>query len=96
MSDLVYNISPASLTLGAVLARGADGVTLYKAQLLQGQTQIQVPSPNYLSVVSACYILDTKIAVGGCEAVSYYRCLGCCGFGVELDEGGPYCTGCFS
>ena len=38
----IYNIEPTSLTLGAVLARGAYGTVLYQADLQQGGRSIQV------------------------------------------------------
>ena len=41
-SHSIYNIAPAALSLGAVLARGANGTTLYIADLLQGPSSIQV------------------------------------------------------
>ena len=59
MSDPVFNISPASLTLGAVLARGLNNVTLYKAELLQGQTKIQVRCPHEATGILLLAILLT-------------------------------------
>ena len=41
-TDSVYTSAPESLTLGAVLARGSSGITLYKAELLLGQHTLQV------------------------------------------------------
>ena len=45
----VFNIAAKSLTLGAVLARGANGTVLYKADLRQGEKTFQV-------LVHACTI----------------------------------------
>ena len=43
MSDTsVFNISPSALRLGARLAGGDNGTTLYKADLLQGERSFQV------------------------------------------------------
>ena len=50
-TDSIFNIVPASLTLGAVLARGSPGITLYKADLLLGQRTLQV---QLLTGFSAC------------------------------------------
>ena len=41
----VFSIAQESLTLGAVLARGANGTVLYKANLRQGERTIQVLVP---------------------------------------------------
>ena len=41
-TDFVLNIARASLTLGAVLAQGLPGITLYKADLLLGQHTLEV------------------------------------------------------
>ncbi len=49
-TDSVYNIAPASLSLGAVLARGSPGITLYKADLMLGQHTLEV----HLLVVLVC------------------------------------------
>ena len=38
----IYNIEQTDLTLGAVLARGAYGTVLYKADLQQGDRSFQV------------------------------------------------------
>ena len=38
----VYNIEPSSLRLGAVLARGSPGVTLYLADLQLGKHETMV------------------------------------------------------
>ena len=43
MSDtFIFNISTSALKLGPVLAHGASGTTLYKADLQQGQRSFQV------------------------------------------------------
>jgi len=43
MADtIVFNIVPASLRLGAVLARGSPGVTLFLADLQLGKHAIKV------------------------------------------------------
>ena len=52
-SDSVFNIAPASLVLGAVLARGSPGITLFKADLLLGQRTLQV---QLLTVFSVCLL----------------------------------------
>lgn len=41
-SHSISNIATTALKLGAVLGRGANGSTLYIADLLQGQRSIQV------------------------------------------------------
>ena len=38
----VFNIDSASLTLGAVLAKGSSGITLYRAELQLGTRPIEV------------------------------------------------------
>ena len=38
----VFNIDPASLKLGAILARGSPGVILYQAELQLGKHATQV------------------------------------------------------
>ena len=48
-SNSIYNIAAASLTLGAVLARGANGTTLYQANLVQGQRSFQVQTSAAIS-----------------------------------------------
>ena len=40
--DSVFNISSSSLTLGAVLAKGSPGVTLYRAELQLGMRPMEV------------------------------------------------------
>ena len=44
----IFNITPGALTLGAVLARGANGTTLYQADLMQGQRSFQVLTQSLL------------------------------------------------
>ena len=38
----IFNVEPTSVTLGAVLARGAYGTVLYKADLQQGDRSFPV------------------------------------------------------
>ena len=38
----IYNIDPLNLKLGAILARGSPGVTLYQAELQLGKHATQV------------------------------------------------------
>lgn len=59
----LFNIAPASLTLGEVLAYG-NGTTLYKADLLQGQQSIQVCACLMSSLVSSGSAYDTPHLAG--------------------------------
>lgn len=45
-SDSLYTIAASAVTLGAVLARGSPGVTLYKADLKLGDHSMQVRAPR--------------------------------------------------
>ena len=76
-TDSVFNIAPASLTLGAVLARGSPGITLYKADLLLGQRTLQV---QLLTVFSGCLLsasftasasVVTCLPTGGCKEAQH-------------------------
>ena len=78
-TDSVFNIAPASLTLGAVLARGSPGITLYKADLLLGQRTLQV---QLLTIFSVCLLsanvsftastsVTTCLPTGGCKEAQH-------------------------
>ena len=78
-SDSVFNIAPASLTLGAVLARGSPGITLFKADLLLGQRTLQV---QLLTVFPVCLLsasfslaafasVTTCLPTGGCKEAQH-------------------------
>ena len=85
-SDSVFNIAPASLSLGAVLARGSPGITLFKADLLLGQHTLQVQLLTVFSVcrgappdVETAFLKEIEIlqlAAGTCQRAC--RMLGCC------------------
>ena len=100
-TDSVFNIAPESLTLGAVLSRGAPGITLYKADLLLGQHTLQVqlldmlsappslpsnPSNRLLKVMHGLYTGSSKEAVYKWCLTS--SCIGLC-------EGDPGLAACF-
>jgi len=78
-SDSVFNIAPASLSLGAVLARGSPGITLFKADLLLGQHTLQVQLLTVFSVclLSASFSLTASASVmtclptGGCKEAQH-------------------------
>ncbi|DBA82194.1 TPA: hypothetical protein ACH3X1_007177 [Trebouxia sp. C0004] len=84
MSDLIFNIPSAFLTLGPVLARGANGVTLYKADLQQGQRSLQVAVKQFnISGASAAAerqfekeVHIAQVASASCQRAC--RMLGCC------------------
>ena len=46
-ADSLYTIPASAVTLGAVLARGSPGVTLYKADLKLGDHTMKVSAPRY-------------------------------------------------
>ena len=48
-ADTLYTIAASAVTLGAVLARGSPGVTLYKAELKLGDHRMMVSAPRYRS-----------------------------------------------
>jgi hypothetical protein len=79
-TDSIFNIAPASLTLGAVLARGSPGITLYKADLLLGQRTLQVQLATVFSVcllsASLSFTPSTSVTTcllptGGCEEAQH-------------------------
>ena len=45
-SSTLYTIPASAVTLGAVLARGSPGVTLYKADLKLEDHSMKVSAPN--------------------------------------------------
>ncbi|KAL0051146.1 hypothetical protein WJX82_002693 [Trebouxia sp. C0006] len=83
-TDSIFNIVPASLTLGAVLARGSPGITLYKADLLLGQRTLQVAVKRLNTSeappdVGSAFLKEIQIlqlAAGTCQRAC--RMLGCC------------------
>ncbi len=78
-TDSIFNIAPASLTLGAVLARRSPGITLYKADLLLGQRTLQVQLSTIFSVCflsaslsfTASTSVTTCLPTGGCQEASH-------------------------
>ena len=46
-SNTLYTIPASTVTLGAVLARGSPGVTLYKADLQLEDHSMKVSAPQY-------------------------------------------------
>ncbi|KAL3136131.1 hypothetical protein ABBQ32_007151 [Trebouxia sp. C0010 RCD-2024] len=83
-TESVFNISPACLTLGAVLSRGSPSITLYKADLLLGQRTLQVAvkrlcttgAPPALEAAFLKEIQVLQLASGTCGRA--VRMLGCC------------------
>ena len=74
----VFNISPSDLKLGAVLARGSPGVTLYQADLQIGDHTTKVKHPYVFHVVSLQLLLQmpilTVLCSGGCETPEHKQC----------------------
>ena len=63
-TDSVFTIAPASLALGAVLARGSPGITLYKADLMLGQRTVQVQLSSSFLCSSGMQALDCLLSCG--------------------------------
>ena len=72
MSDSsVFNIPPTSLRLGQKLAAGANGTTLYKADLLQGERSFQVVTVGRAMSCFRLALTLYRCPAGGSEEVMH-------------------------
>ena len=67
----MFSIDPACVRLGAVLARGSPGITLYQADLQLGKHTPKVGQVSGLGPLLRCIELELVWA-GCCEAAAHF------------------------
>ena len=75
LKDSLFSIDASTVTLGAVLARGSPGVTLYKADLQLGERSMDVSEPLSMQrlVHHNCYSSPLECMAGSSEEAADLR-----------------------